>query len=211
MKPFSTKTAVFLAALCAMSSSGFAENPICDNTEASEAYDKKCLTLGESHFMQFFKEWPTYSNGEAFKDSGAVSWTSQIQDIPQSEKRFSKHNVIYSVFQKGVYECDYTVLSVGDLDTSIPGFDNDDFVTDYFNCKYAPNGEYDTTFAVTEFQKKVDAGEVVLNALQGEFFLWKFYRSDGTLKFVGDINEGYCMNKSGMSKTKRVSNPRFCK
>ena len=37
------------------------------------------------------------------------------------------------------------------------------------------------------------------------------YRADGTLKFMGFFDEGYCMSKDGMTRTKKVVNAMFCK
>lgn len=88
---------------CALPVGGFAENPICDNTEAANAFYEKCLATGESEFLRFSKEWPTFSNGEAFDSTGGIRWDSQTQLLPESEKRFSKNGVIYSLFKKGVY------------------------------------------------------------------------------------------------------------
>ncbi|MDD6091251.1 hypothetical protein [Hallerella sp.] len=37
------------------------------------------------------------------------------------------------------------------------------------------------------------------------------YRADGTLKFMGFFDEGYCMSKDGMTRTKKVVHAMFCK
>lgn len=89
----------------------------------------------------------------------------------------------------------------------------------YFNCGLH-NIETDSslvTFAQNEYQRHVLSELEALASVQSgendlmEYGHWEIYRKDGTLRFVGDNHEGYCMSKNGIKKVKKVNSPIYCK
>lgn len=219
---FFPKTALpLLASLCA-AVSAFAENPVCSNTDVEAiTYEKEnCLAFDDFRFIRFTVREPLFSDGTPMGDSGNIVFDHYKYD--DHEKRFTQNGIVYSVRPKLRYTCTYDVYSLDSLDETVLSgvrFSNGERFATYFGCVYSPSKKADTTFAETEFQRKLSAEDVykffadaLLNSGSAPTLApWSFYRKDGTLKYVGDMRDGYCMNASGMKKTKRVSGPRFCK
>lgn len=202
----------FLTALAILAGFCLAENPICSNKDKSMAFYHKCFAFNDFQFLSFYESYPSFSNGESYQDSGSVSFEKYAR-LADKSTTFEKKGITYKRYPKAQYTCDYEVLEKKDVE--------DDFNIEYtdikyvvsYGCEYQPINEFDTAFAETEFQRMINAEELILKSLAKEFTeieLWKFYRKDGTLKFSGDEHGGYCMSANGMKKTKRVTSPAYC-
>lgn len=172
-----------------------------------------CIAFNDMQFMQFFEDEPTFSDGTPFGEEGNVFF-SEYKNDSKNESRFVKDGITYSVVPKLQYSCDYEVFPSENLGDDFHMKYSDKKFTVNYGCEYKECGKFDTTFAVTEFQKFIDTGELLVKALTKDFTeieIWKFYRQDGTLKFTGDMHGGFCMSANGMKKTKRVTSPKYCK
>ena len=220
IKPFA---AIFFLAI-----NTFAKNPVCDNYTKSEiSYgNASCLAFDNFRFIQFAVREPLFSNGTDMGDSGTASFEEYRLDEKQ-EKQFSKDGIIFSVTPKLQYKCNYSVYELEGLEDDVLSnirFSNGENFAINYKCFYGPSEKSDTSFAETEFQRKISPedlyrfmAEALVTAMDsnaGDISLlspWSFYRQNGSLKFVGNMRDGYCMNASGMKRTKRVTSPKYCK
>lgn len=210
--------AILFCAICAL-----AENPVCSNSDkdALNYESADCLAFDDFRFIRFTVREPLFSDGTPMGDSGIATFNEFRRDT-EREKRFTQNGIVYSVTPKLQYQCSYAVYELDMLeDDALDGirFSNGENFAIYYGCFYGSSKKSDTTFAETEFQRKLSAedayklfADILLNSSGDPTIApWSFYRKDGTLKYVGDMRDGYCMNASGMKKTKRVSGPRYCK
>lgn len=222
------KNAKPLAAILFFAINAFAGNPVCSNYDKSNITYKvaSCLAFDDFNFIQFTVREPLFDDGKEFGDSG-VAVFEEYQSDKAKEKRFSKDGIVFSVTPKFQYNCNYSVYELEGLEDDALAdirFSNGESFAIYYKCFYAPSEKADTSFAETEFQRKISMedlyrfmAEALVNAIDsnaGEISTlapWSFYRRDGSLKFVGNMRDGYCMNASGMKRTKRVSSPQYCK
>lgn len=201
-------TLIFTSVYCT------AKNPICDNYDKDAVAYENCFSFNDWEFIRIFKDEPKFSNGTLMDSTGEVFFEEYKRDV-QNESRFTKDAIVYSIFPKKQYICNYEKFPAENLNDELNinvGY-SAKFIVSY-ECDYKLNGEKDTSFAETEFQKRIKAEELIMQVLKQNFTEleeWKFYRNDGTLKFSGDMNGGYCMTANGMKKTKRVTSPKYCK
>ena len=203
----------------------FAVNPICTNYDEQMTPFYGCYVFSDNQFVKVFKRWPTFSNGEPFPEEGeGVYWNDKAIWIPEyTGKQFTKNDIVFVTYNrhKMVYQCDYEVFNVNEVnigEISFAGFDIE-YGVNYFNCGLH-NIETDSslvTFAQNDYQRHVLSELEALASVQSgendlmEYGHWEIYRKDGTLRFVGDNHEGYCMSKNGMKKVKKVNSPIYCK
>ena len=177
-----------------------AQNPICNNYDIDLANIYECVAFSDNQFMTLFKRYPTFNNGEYYSDSGSVFFEDFVW-LEDTKVQFQKKGIVYDVYQKGQYSCNYIVLSKAEMEEfGIKSYEHDYAVN--YGCQYDAIDDFDTTFAETEFQRRSEIFGV-------EF--WKFYRKDGTLRFDGNKNGGVCLSENGMYETKKVTSPAYCK
>lgn len=195
-----------------------AGNPICDNYDKYQITIYNCLAFNDSQFVSAFMRWPTFSDGTPFETEGDILWNDKAVRISKNSRQYKKNGIVFKVYtMAATYGCDYVVFdaqkaTVGDLD--LGGYA---YGVNFYNCGFNNEIELDipdTTFAETELQRSVSGMDLVNAMITGnmeEVAPWRIYRTDGTLKFIGDISDGYCMSRNGMKKTKKVTSAIYCK
>lgn len=189
--------------LTALTGVAFPSNPICSNTDKSLVNLYKCYSFGESQFISLSDGLPTFSDGATMGREGSSRWENERIRLCDAEKTYKKNGIVFSICSIGVYVCSYEVLksdevTIADLDFR---YDGGEYLINYYDCKYEKSEMLDTTYAQTDLQRKAT----------GDIVEWKIYRADGTLKFMDFFDEGYCMSKDGMTRTKKVVHAMFCK
>lgn len=208
---------LFLVLLCFLGYS-FAENPVCDNTERGKIYESHCYSLGDE-FIFFGKTWPEYKSGEKFPEEGSTCFDEFTISEVQNVEKISKNGIHYISYALGQYCCKHQVFHTtqrGYTEFSYYG----KFGTLYSECEYYASDRVKVQFAETKLQKPIDKADVLnfftnvknmfgstesamvkLTLLASiekqEEMLFKIYRWNGTIKYIGGVNLGLCMSKNG--------------
>lgn len=199
---------------------GLADDILCENTDEGMTSVYECLALNDDEFVFLSKRWPTFSDGKPYDEEGTVTWSGKSRWVREKSTQFKKNGIVYVVYPVvAAYECDCIVFNTKEQTVADINFWDgiNEYGRYYYNCGYRSEIELphpDTTFAETEFQRYISAEDLIGVMLTGnidEIGPWKIYRTDGTLKFVGDVHGGYCMSKNGMKKTKKVTSAVYCK
>lgn len=214
----------------------FAANPICSNSEQDEIYRTKCYSFGDE-FVYIYQEWPEYDNGDEKPEEGITCFDKFKYSESQEVERFTRNGIQYGRVSLEQYCCNHQVFRTSetrwgnDVNGYIDFSDYGNYGVFYSSCNYQETEQIDTVFMETSLQQPIDGVEFLnfsikmfdsgksdmmkmfaLAALadNGEM-LFKIYRSNGTIKYMGGIHLGFCFSKNGKKVLNLVKGPKHCK
>ena len=228
----------FLILLCS-SVCSFADNPVCDNTEEYQIYEKRCYSFGDE-FVFVSKGWPEYNDGEEKTEEGTTCFEKFRASEDENVEKFSKNGIHYVVYALDQYCCKHKVFRTkearwGNEDNGYKDFSYyGTFGIFYSECEYQESDRVKVQFAETKLQKPLDKVDGlnfitdvekvfgsrekamvkvgVLASLEnkGET-IFKIYRQNGSVKYIGGVDLGFCMSKNGKKALDFAKGPSDCK
>lgn len=226
----------YLFLLCAVTIA-FAGNLVCDNTEEYRIYEMGCCSFGDE-FVFVSENWPEYENGEEKPEEGTTCFEKFRISEDKGAREFVENGIHYVAYVLDQYCCKHQVFRTketwvnennGYLDFSYYG----NFGVIYWECEYQESNRVRLQFAETKLQKPLDEvdilnftadikktfastenavmklGILVSLAENGEI-PFKIYRQNGTVKYVGGVNLGFCVSKNGKKTLDFAKGPKDC-
>lgn len=226
----------YLFLLCAVTTA-LAGNPVCDNTEEYRIYETGCYSFGDE-FVFVSKNWPEYDNGEEMPEEGNTCFEKFRISEDKGAQKFAENGIHYVAYALDQYCCKHQVFQTketwvnennGYADFSHYG----NLGVIYWECEYQESNRARLQFAETKLQKPLDEVDIlnftadikktfastenammkvgVLASLEknGEI-PFKIYRQNGTVKYVGGVNLGFCMSKNGKKALDFAKGPKDC-
>ena len=145
---------------------------------------------GDNSFEKYSMSYPV--TGNSYTQIGSnVYW--DFKKKKENIKVFTKNEIEYAIIEWYAFSCN--VDNIYSVSTSKSKF----YVTKYKDCDYNTVVARDTNLVENEFQKESVAGN------------WVLFRKNGTKKFEGRLNGGYCYDASGLHHKSFISHPKYCK
>lgn len=215
----------------------YAGNPVCDNTEEYRIYETGCYSFGDE-FVFVSKNWPEYDNGEEKPENGTTCFEKFRISENKDVREFIENGIHYVAYALDQYCCKHQVFRTtetwvnennGYLDFSYYG----NFGVIYLECEYQESNRMRVQFAETKLQKPLDEVDFLNfgadvkktiasteNAMMKVGLLaalvengeipFKIYRRNGTVKYIGGVNLGFCMSKNGKKALDFAKGPNDC-
>ena len=214
---------VYLFLLCFITVTAYADNPVCNNTDEIQIYNEKCYSFGDE-FVFISNDWPKYGDGGDMPEKDVTCF--EKFSYAGKVKSFTQYGVSYDIYSLNQYCCKHQVFQTretrwgnendGYVDFSVYG----NYGVFYSECEYQESKRMDTSFAVTKLQKSFDEVDLLNLAADAEKIFgsrenaamkyalfvalvekgeipFKFYRPNGTVKYIGGKHLGFCMSKNG--------------
>ncbi len=218
-----------------------AENLICNNTEEYNITETGCYSFGDEFVFvsdgkpKYEKDGNESETGLTCFDRFSFSANRKTKKFSKNGFHYDvwmldQYCCKYQIFRTN--ESRWGNENDGYVDFSIYG----NFGVFFSECEYQETDLMDTIFTVTKLQKPFDEVDILNLATNvGEMFgsrenammkiavlyslvekangnyPFKIYRQNGTLKYIGSVNLGFCMSKNGKRALDFTKGPLNCK
>lgn len=229
----------YLFLFCVITTTAFADNPVCDNTEEYLINTTGCYSFG-NEFVFVSQNWPEYDNGEEMPEEGTVCFEKFKISEDKDVEEFSKKGIRYATYALDQYCCKHQIFRTketrwGNEDNGYTDFSYyGTFGIFYSECEYQESDRVKIEFAETKLQKPFDRVDVLNFAVDAEKMfgsgesalmklgvlasienngetIFKIYRQNGSVKYIGGVNLGFCMSKNGKKALDFAKGPSDCK